>query len=101
MIAGIGSASVSSAPANRTSVAASARLLAASTERRSARVTSVLTTMATATNTTSAMTLTDSATVHVCSGGVKNQLAISAAVTAPASAGQNPPTAAMATTARR
>ena len=69
--------------------------------RRAARCTTLLTVTATVTKSRSASRLRGSAIVSVCSGFVKYQLSSRLAVTAPRTAGQKPPTTAIATTATR
>ena len=85
----------------RARASASAVPRCASARARAARSTSPLTTAATATNTKIANRLAGSAMVHVWIGGVKYQLMRSELASAAKSAGHNPPTAAMATTASR
>ena len=81
--------------------AASPALRAASTCRRAARWTTLLTVTATVTNSSRASMLRGSAMVRVCRGLVKYQLSSRLAVIAASTAGQKPPTIATATTATR
>ena len=87
--------------ASSSSEAASLALRSASTWRRAARWTTLLTVTATVTNSSRASMLRGSAIVSVCSGRVKYQLSSRLAVIAASTAGQNPPTIATATTATR
>ena len=61
----------------------------------------LLTATATVTNSSSASRFLGSAMVNVCSGSVKNQLSSRLAATAASTAGQNPPTTVIVTTATR
>ncbi len=81
--------------------AASSLLCAACSARRAARCTTLLTATATVTNSTRASRLRGSPIVNVCSGGVKYQFSSRLDATAVSTAGQNPPTTAVVTTATR
>ena len=98
-------AGVSSPPstvwARASSEAASSELRAACTARRAARWTTLLTVTATVTNSSRARRFRGWSMVSVCTGGVKYQLTSRLAPIAPATAGQKPPTTAMATTTTR
>jgi hypothetical protein len=83
------------------SEAASSRLRAACSARRAARCTTLLTATATVTNSSRASRFFGSPIVKVCSGGVKYQLTSRLDATAASTAGQNPPTTAVATTTTR
>ena len=87
--------------ASASSEAASSELRAACTARRAARWTTLLTVTATVTNSIRASRFRGWSMVSVCSGGVKYQLISRLAPIAAATAGQNPPTIAMATTTTR
>ena len=95
------SAPPSTVCASSSSDAASSALRAACTWRRAARCTTLLTVTATVTNSSRASRLRGSAMVSVCSGLVKYQFSSRLAVSAASTAGQKPPTTAMATTATR
>ena len=87
--------------ASASSDAASSALRAACTARRADRCTTLLTVTATVMNSIRASRLRGSAMVSVCSGGVKYQFSSRLARMAASTAGQKPPTSAMATTATR
>ncbi len=95
------SAPLSTVWASPSSSAASSVLRAASRARCAARCTTLLTVTATVTNSSSASRLCGSAIVSVCTGGVKYQFSKTLAVTAASTAGQKPPTMAIATTTTR
>ena len=80
---------------------ASSRLRAAWAARLAARWTTLLTSIATVTNSSNASRLSGLSMVNVCSGGVKYQLSRRLAEAAPSTAGQKPPITASATTATR
>ena len=87
--------------ARASSEAASSRLRAACSARRAARWTTLLTETATVTNRRRASRLRGFSMVKLCSGGVKYQFTSRLDATAASTAGQNPPTTAMATTTTR
>src|SRR6478736_4491338 len=85
-------------PATAAMASASARARAASDDRRDSRLTRSETIAATMRKTTRATTLSVSAIVQLCTGGVKYQLTTSDATTAANNAGHSPPTTATAPT---
>ena len=87
--------------ASSSSEAASSRARAAWIARRAARWTTLLTATATVTNSSSASSSLGCWMVNVCSGSVKYQFSSRLAVTAASTAGQNPPTTVIVTTATR